>query len=182
MQEPETKTETRPEAVTPKPNWLRIIVFGRKPKRTLIRIVILVALCLLVFNRYVLVPIFVDGGSMLPTYKEHGVNFVNRLAYLRHPPQRGDVVAIRTTGFSVMFLKRIIALPGETISFHRGHVFINGEKLDEPYVKFSCDWEIRPRTLGTNEYYFVGDNRSMAAGEHTKGVGDRSRIVGKTLL
>ena len=81
-----------------------------------------------------------------------------------------------------MFLKRIIALPGETIAFHRGHVFINGQQLDEPYVKFSCDWEIAARVLGTNEYYFVGDNRSMAAGEHTKGVGDRSRIVGKTLL
>ncbi len=119
---------------------------------------------------------------MLPTYRDHGVNLVNCLAYVSHGPQRGDVVAIRTTGLTYMYLKRIIALPGETIAFHHGHAYINDRQLDEPYVKFSCDWEIPARTLGPNEYYFVGDNRSMMAAEHTKGVGDRSRIVGRILL
>ncbi len=175
-------TGTNAEGVAPRPGWLQVILIGRKPKRTLLRIMILTVLSLFVFNRYVLLPIRVEGGSMLPTYQEYGVNFINRLAYISHGPQRGDVVAIRTTGFSVMYLKRIIALPGETIAFHQGHAFINGKQLDEPYVKYNCDWEIPARTLGPNEYYFVGDNRSMAAGEHTKGVGDRSRIVGRTLL
>ena len=173
---------TNAEGPAPQPHWLQVVLIGRKPRRTLVRVAILVALCLLVFNRYVLIPIFVEGGSMLPTYKEHGLNFVNRLAYLSHTPQRGDVVAIRTTGFSIMYLKRIIGLPGETVAFHRGHVFINDKQLDEPYVKYSCDWEIPARALGTNEYFFVGDNRSMMAGEHYKGVGERSRIVGRILL
>lgn len=173
---------TNAEGAAPRPHWLQVILIGRKPRRTLLRIVIITAICLVVFNRYVLLPIFVDGGSMLPTYREHGVNFINRLAYISHGPHRGDVVAIRTTGFSIMYLKRIIALPGETIEFHRGHAYIDGKQLDEPYVKYSCDWEIPPKTLGPNEYYFVGDNRSMSPGEHFKGVGDRSRIVGRTLL
>jgi signal peptidase I len=170
------------EGPAPRPHWLQVVLIGRNPKRTLVRIVILTVVCLLVFNRYVLLPIFVEGGSMLPTYREHGVNFINRLAYLSHGPQRGDVVGIRYTGYHIMLLKRIIGLPGETVAFHRGRVFIDGKQLDEPYVKFSCDWELPPRTLGTNEYYFVGDNRSMRAGEQTFGVGDRSRIMGRILL
>ena len=167
---------------SPQPHWLRVALIGRNPRRTLVRIILLVGGCLLVFNHFVLVPIFVDGGSMLPTYREHGVNFVNRLAYRFHEPRRGDVVAIRTTGLSIMYLKRIIGLPGETVAFHRGRVLIDGQVLDEPYVKFSCDWELPPKRLGTNQYYFVGDNRSMTPGEHFKGVGDRGRIVGKVLL
>ena len=58
---------------------------------TLLRIVVLVVTCFVVF-RFVLLPIRVDGGSMLPTYKEHGINVINRVAYLFHEPRRGDVV------------------------------------------------------------------------------------------
>ena len=55
---------------------------------------------------------------MLPTYRSNRVNFVNRLSYRFHEPRRGDVVAIRLSGFSVMFMKRIIGLPGESVAFH----------------------------------------------------------------
>ena len=119
---------------------------------------------------------------MLPTYRQPGVNFVNRLAYSFHEPQRGDVIAIRYAGPHVMLMKRIIGLPGETVGFHEGHAIINGQVLDEPYVKYSCAWEIAPKQLGSGEYYVVGDNRSMAEGDHTKGVALRRRIIGKVLL
>ena len=119
---------------------------------------------------------------MMPNYKENRVNFVNRLAFVFLPPRRGDVVAIRTSGISIMYMKRIIGLPGETVAFHRGHTFINGNLLEEPYLKYRCDWELPPKTLGPDEYYFVGDNRSMPAVDHTQGVAARPRIVGKVLL
>jgi signal peptidase I len=172
--------ETNPEA-TPPPSWLRTALIGRHPRRTLVRVVVLVAVCFVVF-RFVLLPIRVEGSSMLPTYKEHGVNFVNRLAYRHHDPQRGDVVAVRTTGLHIMYMKRIIGLPGETIAFHRGHAVIDGKVLYEPYVKFACDWEVPPESLGADEYYCVGDNRSMTPAEHFKFRAPRSRIVGKVLL
>ena len=65
---------TNAEAAQP-PSWLQRVLIGRNPKRTLVRIVVLVAVCFVVF-KFVLVPIHVDGGSMLPTYKANGVNFV----------------------------------------------------------------------------------------------------------
>ena len=163
------------------PSWLRRLVIGRYPKRTAIRIVVLIVTSLIVF-RFVLLPIRVDGMSMMPSYKANRVNFVNRLAYVFHPPARGDVVAVRTSGISIMYMKRIIGLPGETVRFHRGRAMINGQVLDEPYVRYPCDWEEPPKVLGKDEYYFVGDNRAMPARDHTKGVARRSKIVGKVLL
>jgi len=165
---------------SPQPSWLRIILIGRNPQFTLLRIVVLVVTCFVV-TRFVLLPIRVQGASMLPTYKD-GVNFINRLAYVSHEPRRGDVVGIRLAGPSIMFMKRIVGLPGETVAFHGGHAFINGKLLDEPYVKNDCDWERAPVTLGPDQYFVVGDNRSMAIEDHTMGEAHRDRIIGKILL
>lgn len=163
------------------PNWLRRVLIGRNPVRTLGRIIVWIAL-IVVIRTYVLLPIRVEGVSMLPTHKENGVNFVNCLAYAFHPPQRGDIVAIRYAGRSVMLCKRIVGLPGEIIAFHHGHIEINGEPLDEPYVKRPCNWEHAPERVGPDEYYVVGDNRSMDFEQHTQGRAERARIVGKILL
>jgi len=166
----------------PSPSWVQTVLIGRNPKRTAVRIVILVAMCLLVFNRFVLVPIRVEGWSMMPTYHDHRINFVNRVVYHFHKPQRGDVVAIRTSGISIMYMKRVIGLPGETVAFQGGRALIDGEILNEPYIKCRCDWELPPRHLGPDEYFLVGDNRSMPASDHTMGVASMARIVGKVLL
>jgi signal peptidase I len=163
------------------PHWVQRVVIGRNPYFTLVRVIILVVTCLVVF-KFVLLPIRVEGVSMLPTYKGGRINFVNRLAYMFHEPERGDVVAIRLAGPSVMYMKRIIGKPGETVAFHGGHTYINGKPLEEPYVKTEWFWEQAPRQLGDDEYYFVGDNRSMPLLDHEQGKAHRNRIIGKVLL
>jgi signal peptidase I len=161
---------------------MHAILFGKNPKTTLIRIIVLVTAFLIIFP-FVLVPIRVMGISMSPTYADGSLNLVNRLAYLRHEPRRGDVVSIRLTGPHVLFLKRIIGLPGETVAFVNGRVLINGNILDEPYEKnLPGDWNSPPVTLGADEYYFVGDNRSMPPEDHEHGVKKRIYIVGKVLF
>src|ERR1043166_5145223 len=125
------------------PGWLQTILIGRSPQRTFVRIVVIVALVFLA-RAYVILPIRVSGPSMMPTYSQDGVNFVNQLAYLRSTPVRGDVVAIRLAGKSIMYMKRIVGLPGEEIAFHNGHLVIDGEEKEEPYVKYACDWERAP--------------------------------------
>jgi signal peptidase I len=166
---------------TARRGWLRIIGLGRNPRNTFIRIAVLVVTCFVVF-KFILLPIRVTGISMMPTYKNRSINLVNRLAYSRHEPQRGDVVSIRLAGIHVMYMKRIIGLPGETISFVNGQVIIDGKILDEPYETTPCDWDLPPEKLGPDEYYVVGDNRTMAAEDHWKGKVLRQRIVGKVLL
>jgi signal peptidase I len=158
-----------------------VVLVGRNPKRTLLRIVVLV-IGVMLLRQFVVLPIRVDGISMLPTYKSNGVNFVNRLAYVFGQPQRGDVVAIRMAGEHIMLLKRVVALPGETISFRRGELLINGEATEEPYVKLPWRWEMPPIKVGPDEVYVVGDNRSMSWADHKQGRAFKRQIVGRAIL
>ncbi len=163
------------------PHWLQVAFIGRRPKATLIRILALVTFCFVTF-KYVLLPIRIEGISMQPTLHDGEFDCVNCLAYRWHEPQRGDIVSVRLAGPHVMLMKRIIALPGETLTFHEGHAYIDGKRLAEPYVKFECDWEHGPIVCSNNQYYVVGDNRSMPFEFHTQGRAERDRIVGKLFL
>ncbi|MGA3283435.1 MAG: signal peptidase I [Verrucomicrobiota bacterium] len=156
-------------------------MIGRNPKVTLARAAVLVVLCFVIF-KFILLHIRVEGISMLPTYQDRSAYFVNRLAYLWHEPRRGDVVSIRLAGIHLMYLKRVIGLPGETVAFVNGLVLIDGQVLDEPYEKLPCDWNLPPVKLGPDEYFVVGDNRSMPWQDHTFGKVERNRIVGKAIL
>ena len=157
------------------------MVIGRNPRVTLVRVAVLIVTCFVVF-KFILLPARIEGISMLPTYQDRSVNFVNRLAYRWHEPRRGDVVGIRLAGPHVMYMKRIIGLPGETVAFAGGRVLINGEVLDEPYEKTPCDWNCPPVKLGPDEYFVVGDNRTMPWEDHVFGRAQRSQIVGKAIL
>ena len=147
----------------------------------MIRIAVLVVTCFIVFH-FILLPVRITGISMLPTLRNGSVNCVNRVAYMFHEPQRGDIVSVRLAGIHVMYMKRIIGLPGETVAFVNGQVLINGEILDEPYEKTLCDWNLSPEKLGADEYFVVGDNRTMPAKDHTFGRVERERILGKAIL
>jgi signal peptidase I len=168
------------------PGWVRVVLIGRNWKLTLARLIVFVVTAFVVF-RFVLLPVRVEGISMLPTYRNGSVNFLNRLAYLQRGPQRGDVVGIRLSdpGImwpSIMYLKRVIGLPGETVAFVNGHVLIDGHILDEPYEKDDYDWNLPPVKLGPTQYFVVGDNRSMPSEFHTFGKVERDHIVGKAIL
>lgn len=159
------------------------LVYGTSLRRTLFRALIVSALCLIAV-KFVFIPVRVEGGSMSPTYSDRGLNLVNRMAYKRHAPRRGDVVAIwlRENGYSVVLMKRIVGLPGESIGFKGGYVTVNGVRIEEPYVRFGSDWNHEPVLCGPDEYFYVGDNRSMPMEDHTLGLVKRSMIAGKMVL
>jgi signal peptidase I len=165
------------------PGWLRIAVIGRNPKRTAIRALILALFCFVFFKffvfRFIVLPVRIEGYSMFPTYRDRGINFVYRLAYRHSAPQRGDVVGIRMAGPSVMLMKRIVGMPGETVGFEHGRLIINGEEMPEPYMKnHSPALYTPPVKLGPDEYYVIGDNRMNSEQGHIP----RDRIVGKIVL
>jgi signal peptidase I len=159
----------------------RRIVLGRDPRRTFVRVVVLAAISFVTFG-WVLMPLRAEGISMLPTLESGSLHLVNRLAYLNTKPLRGDVIAIRLAGPHVLYVKRVIGLPGERIAFGKGQVYVNGVPLIEPYVHNRLMWDVPEVTLLQREYFVVGDNRSMRAGDHDFGRVDVSRIVGKILF
>jgi signal peptidase I len=142
----------------------------------LIRLAVLAVACLVFFGVFFR-PVLISGGSMEPTYKSLGVNLVNRFKFSGREPQRGDVVVIRYDD-RVMYLKRVVALPGETIEFRNGKLYIDGQELPEPYLKLPSKWNLPPRKVEAGYYYVVGDNRSQPIQQHRFGQVLRRRIIG----
>jgi signal peptidase I len=160
---------------------IRRVVFGDNPRRTLTRVAVLATVSFVTF-RWVLVPIRTEGSSMLPTYQPNRLNLVNRLAYVGDRPVRRDVVAIQMAGPHVLYVKRVIGLPGERVSVVDGIVNIDGAPLTEPYVKNRRPWKVDEVTLGPTEYFVIGDNRGMSAGDHDFGRVEFIKILGKVVF
>jgi signal peptidase I len=159
----------------------RRLIFGLNPRRTAVRVLVLAALSFITF-RWVLIPIRAEGISMLPTYRSGSLNLVNRLAFTYRRPSRGEIVAIRLAGPHVVFVKRIIGLPGERLKIVQGQVFINGVPLAEPYVHDRQPWDVPEVTLTARDYFVIGDNRRMRAADHEFGRADVSRIIGRVVF
>jgi len=161
---------------------MQSILLGRRPRRTLIRAAVLVVVSAVVFG-WILIPIRAQGISMQPTYEPGSFHFVNRLAFARRAPARGDVIGIRLAGPGVMYVKRIVGLPGERVRIDGGVVLVNDAALDEPYVKNrNPSWSLPETTLAGDEYFVVGDNRGMPIGQHELGKAKRARIVGRVVF
>lgn len=138
---------------------LRKFVFGSDPNRTLRRVLIWGVLTVTFFHN-LLLPIQIIGSSMSPTYSDGSYNFINKVAYVRSNPRRGDVVAC--WGEGDLLLKRILAVPGETVAIHDGQIFINDRQLHDNFADVRVPWEITPIHLRANEYWVIGDNRSSS--------------------
>lgn len=163
------------------PSFLDRVVFGRNPRMTLLRVLFVVVRSYVLFG-FVLVPVRVTGISMEPTYHDGRVNFVNRLSYRSDRwVQRGDVIGIQSHSERALYLKRVIALPGERVSIRAGVVHIDGKPLAEPYTKPNPGWFMPPVQVSTNEVFVIGDNRTMGIREHSFGLVNRADVVGRIL-
>ena len=159
---------------------LREFIFPKLTRRFLFRLAV-VAAASAAICKFALMPVVIDGESMLPTYSSRGFNFCNRLAYRWSSPKRGDIVILRYGGTRYMLLKRVIAFAGETVEFRDGACLVDGRPLDEPYVRLGCDWTLPPRAVGAGHIYVMGDNRSVPAEAHVGGEIAASRVVGRPL-
>ncbi len=139
---------------------------------------------------FVAQPFIVSGASMEPTFENGQYLIVDQLSYYIDEPSRGDVVIFRyPRNPSMFFIKRVIALPGETIHIADGTVTItndahkNGMTLDEPYLDgVMVGVEDIVTTLDEGEYFVMGDNRDESSDSRTWGVLARDHIIGRAFL
>lgn len=162
-----------------------IVLWLFKPemgKAYLIRVLILAAAAFLFFGVFCR-PMFLNGKSMEPNYHTGTLNFCWSPTYWFRQPARGDVGVFRYAGNRVLLLKRIVAFPGEIVEFRQGDLYVNGIKLEEPYVKTKrASWNLPPRKVSEGHYYVVGDNRSVPMYQHKFGEIRQSRLEGGLLL
>lgn len=129
----------------------------------------------------------IQGAAMFPTLRNGEKVRVDTTTYRLRSPARYDIVLFRAVQAGQpdkLFVKRVIALPGETVSIHTGLVYINHHRLREPYI----DVAHRPAypygatTVTANEYFVLGDNRNNSQDSHLWGMLARKYIVGKVVV
>ncbi len=145
---------------------------------------VLAGLLIVFFRTFVFQNFVVEGSSMFPTLMQGDRLIVSRLSYFVGEPARGDIIVFQYPyGPERDFVKRIIGLPGETIAIQNGQVFIDGKPLPpEDYVKNKSSDTIAPITLGEDEYFVMGDNRSGSSDSRSWGPLQSHFIIGKAWL
>lgn len=148
---------------------------------------VLALVIVLPIRAYVAQPFVVSGRSMVPTFEDGQYLIIDELSYRFREPSRGEVIIFKyPLDPSKFFIKRLIGLPGETVSIENGVVSITevgGKKitLDQSYVKNSrADSEMR--ILGDDEYWVMGDNRAESSDSRSWGTITREHIVGGALI
>jgi len=133
-------------------------------------------------------PFLVSGSSMEPNFHSGEYLLVDEITYRFREPKRGEVIVFRSPQNPMIFLiKRIIALPGETIEISEGKVkiwnlkFPQGKVLNEPYIKGPTPGNLK-LTLKKNEYFVLGDNRSHSSDSRSFGPILRKDIIGRAWL
>ena len=126
----------------------------------------------------------INGCCMEPGLQDGQQFLINKAVYHFHEPERGDIIVFRPPNNqdSSHFIKRIIALPGDTVEVKKRVVYVNGSKLDEPYIKELPKYVLARRKIPENNYFVLGDNRNNANDSHNGWTVPRQNIVGKAWL
>lgn len=138
-------------------------------------------------THFVFQTVQVDGQSMVPTLKNSDFYWLNRFAYFKREPSRSDIVALKDPRDNVLVVKRIIALPGQSVYLNHGKVYVDSQPLAEPYLPdktytFACEKnESEFFVMGKDEYFVLGDNRGNSTDSRVFGPVPRQNILGKVM-
>jgi signal peptidase I len=169
------EAQSQPESVIEQPaNWKR---FALDILETLILAVVLYFGINAVSAR-----VRVDGFSMRPTLQDGEYILVNKLAYKTGEPQRGDIIVfVFPVNPQEDLIKRVIGLPGETVSVHNGVVSVNGVPLTEPYIAsppaYDGDWVVPEGQL-----FVLGDNLNDSRDSHQWRFLPLENVIGKAVV
>ena len=146
--------------------------------------IIVVVLVALTIRSFIAEPIRVDGDSMVPTLVHNEDMFVEKMSYWFSDPLRGDIVICFYPGYTESCVKRVVGLPGDTISVQGGVFYINGKQLDESaYWTGEIIGDMDPVTVGRREVFVVGDNRNGSKDSRNPSVGciPYAKLVGRVV-
>ena len=121
----------------------------------------------------------VKGTSMLETLQNGDRLYVSILTSRLNGYDRGDIVICVYPGADHDCVKRVVAIPGDTVKVDHGVVYVNGEAQEENYLTYLAGYSTEEVTLGEGEYYVLGDNRPVSHDSHSADVGVVTEIVGE---
>lgn len=160
-----------------------------------------VALCAvgiaLLVQAFLIRPYRIPSESMAATLVPRDRVLVNRVIYRLRAPRRGEIVVIDSAAVGRVLIKRVVGLPGDVLSVDGGSVFVDGKRLDEPYVHridghaeptepffgTGQPWSLeQPYTVPPGHYFLMGDNRGVSDDSRDWGPAPRREIIGGAFL
>ena len=186
---------------------------SHSPTVRLVREVVLLVVTAVVIavgvKSFVAQAFYIPSGSMIPQLEINDRVVVSKLAYHLHDPHRGDIIVfdapnptpepqrslpakvvrgiVQSVGLSAPstkeFIKRVIALPGERVEGHDGHVYIDGRLLREPYLRAGVTTsDFQPVTVEPDHLWVMGDNRGNSSDSRVFGQIKQGTVVGRALV
>ncbi len=155
----------------------------------MVRYSLIALLIVIPIRMFIAQPFIVSGASMEETFHSGEYLIVDQVTYNFQPPERGDVVIFRyPKDPSKFFIKRVIGVPGDTVTVEGDIVTIyneehpNGFTITEPYVKSMDNPSQVTEKLGDREYFVMGDNRDESSDSRIWGVLQEDKIVGRAII
>lgn len=146
----------------------------------------------ILIRTYIVTPVIVRGDSMYNTLEDGEVLFLSKISYRQDDIKRFDIVVVKDFD-NDLIIKRVIGIPGDSIEYKEGILYINNKKVTEKYTDFKMEdfdvdsicelTDLECNGIIPDDYYLVlGDNRKVSADSRVKGLIEEEQILGKAVL
>jgi signal peptidase I len=165
-----------------KPNWSWTRTLRLFLRETVLETVAPAFVIALLINLFLVQSTYVHGQSMEPSLHPAQRLIVEKVSYKLHIPRRGDIVVVDVEGYDIPLIKRIIGLPGETVEVRDNHVYIDGQMLDEQYLRDVIQEDYGPLRVAAGHVFVMGDNRGASNDSRYFGPVPIERVLGRAWL
>ena len=138
---------------------------------------VLIIIAVILIRTFIITPVRVDGASMDQTLEDGQILLLYKLSNIDY----GDIVVLDEKKEGEIIIKRIIGMPGDTVSINDNTVYVNGEELEEDYA-YGETSDYEEITLGDDEYFILGDNRPISKDSRYFGPVKEDEIIGKVIF
>jgi len=187
LQPQQSESEPRPASSSTAQSSSEQRSFFRKDNLITIAIALLLAI---VIRLFVAEPRYIPSDSMMPTLEVGDRLVIEKVSPRYQPPHRGDIVifsapdALQAVGYDAtdVLIKRVIGTPGHEIEIRDGQVYLDQEKVQEPYISAPPNYNLRLVTVPDDTYLVLGDNRNNSNDSHIWGFLPSDRILGRAVF
>ena len=138
---------------------------------------VLIIIAVILIRTFIITPVRVDGASMDQTLEDGQILLLYKLANVDY----GDIVVLDEKKEGEIIIKRIIGMPGDTVSIRNNTIYVNGEEVEEDYA-YGETSDYEEITLDDDEYFILGDNRPISKDSRYFGPVKEDEIIGKVIF